>query len=742
MFDLSILVLCNIANLVLGLSIFLRNPQRLINKIFAFLSFSIIFWTTANYLADNSNSDLALPFSRITFIGGVFIVFAILSLSRYFPNERVLKATLIDKVQLGLATIVSLLSLSPWIVESATLESSGANLTVGPLYVFYIIYIIQALVTLLYNFRVQIKKASSALQKNQIRLLLTGLLLYAFFAITANLILPLIIDNWTSSRFGPIFSFFLVGVTGYTIVKHRLFDIRLAVTRSVAYLLSLVIFAGAYGLIVFGASRFIFRIELPFLAQLLLSAATGVAALTFSRLKYFFDRFTNRLFYRDAYDAQDFFNAFNKALVSSADLDGLLNSTSDVIVRYLKAQHCLIDIKDGSEGYHLKNTQGKLPKSVADLVRKSISGMSQTVIVADELIAEHEKLGRILIENDIEILVRLGTDYTKNHKDLGYILLGSKKSGNPYTNEDMKVMEAAANELVVAVQNALRFEEIRSFNRTLQVKVDEATRELRRTNTELLQLDEAKDEFVSMASHQLRTPLTSVKGYISMVLEGDAGKISTMQRQLLSEAFTSSERMVHLINDFLNVSRLQTGKFMIEARPVDLSKIVSQEVESLQTTAHAHDLKIRFHRPSYFPMLYLDESKIRQVLMNFIDNAIYYSHEDTIITVELTIVDGFAVVEVHDTGIGVPAAEQSHLFTKFFRAANARRQRPDGTGVGLFLAKKVIDAHGGTIIFRSVEGEGSTFGFRLPIKKLSSPSKNADELDDKKNSDNNNGGSN
>lgn len=118
-------------------------------------------------------------------------------------------------------------------------------------------------------------------------------------------------------------------------------------------------------------------------------------------------------------------------------------------------------------------------------------------------------------------------------------------------------------------------------------------------------------------------------------------------------------------------------------------------------------------------MLYLDEGKIRQVVMNFIDNAIYYSPEHSTIAVNLTIEDGNAVFTVEDSGIGVPKDQQAHLFTKFFRADNARRQRPDGTGVGLFLAKKIIVSHGGSIVFESVEGEGSTFGFRLPIKKLS-----------------------
>jgi len=115
-------------------------------------------------------------------------------------------------------------------------------------------------------------------------------------------------------------------------------------------------------------------------------------------------------------------------------------------------------------------------------------------------------------------------------------------------------------------------------------------------------------------------------------------------------------------------------------------------------------------------MIDIDESKIRQVIMNFADNALYYSHEDSDININLSVMGDNVVFIVKDTGIGVPSNEQEQLFSKFYRASNARKQRPDGTGVGLYLSKTVIDAHGGKIIFDSIEGKGSTFGFSLPIK--------------------------
>lgn len=299
---------------------------------------------------------------------------------------------------------------------------------------------------------------------------------------------------------------------------------------------------------------------------------------------------------------------------------------------------------------------------------------------------------------------------------IGFIFLGPKRSGS-FNTYDIGMVFDIKHELAIAVQNAAALEAVKELNANLQQRIDSATEELRRSNEQLRGLDAAKDEFVSMASHQLRTPLTSVKGYISMVLEGDAGKITKLQRQLLHEAFTSSDRMVHLINDFLNVSRVQTGKFMIDRHPVDLAKVVRQEVKSLETTAEARELRFKLTVPPKPAITLVDEGKIRQVIMNFIDNALYYSKPGSEIKVTLTQTERDLQLEVTDQGIGVPVHQQAKLFTKFFRADNARKQRPDGTGVGLFLAKKVIDGHGGKLIFSSKEGSGSTFGFSVPLQK-------------------------
>lgn len=238
--------------------------------------------------------------------------------------------------------------------------------------------------------------------------------------------------------------------------------------------------------------------------------------------------------------------------------------------------------------------------------------------------------------------------------------------------------------------------------------------QLKRSNDKLKALDEAKDEFISMASHQLRTPLTSIKGYLSMVLEGDVGDVLPQQKDMLNTAYTSAQRMVYLISDLLNVSRLQTGKFMIETVECYLPDVVSEELAQLKEAIAAKNITVLFKKPSSFPSMSLDETKIRQVIMNFTDNALYYTPSGGEVTVALSATARSVSFTVKDNGIGVPKAEQHKLFGKFFRAGNAKKARPDGTGLGLFMAKKVIVASGGAILFKSKEGKGSTFGFTFP----------------------------
>jgi signal transduction histidine kinase len=588
------------------------------------------------------------------------------------------------------------------------------------------------IVAVLWNLYRHYRHAKGTL-RNQLGVVGLGVTAAAAVGILLALILPDVMNFSELSEYAFFASFFAMGGFLLAIARYRLFDIKLAVVRSVTYVLSLTALAAIYYIFAYLISAVAFQdrnMAVSSVSPLSVYLAL-VLAFLFQPVKQIFDQVTDRVFFRNRYDTGQFLLRIGQILTSTTELHVVLEEAGKEIRHTLKASGSLFLVY---RDHHPNELVGEgLEKNFKEpeltVLQDVSAAFRRELIVVDRLKLSRSSSNRQLHEILSKRKIVLALPLLSADEMIGYLMLGEHMSGS-YTKQDIAALEAIANELVIAVQNARSVQVVRDLNSHLEQRVTSATKELRSSNDMLRRLDAAKDEFVSMASHQLRTPLTSVKGYISMVLEGDAGKISPMQKQLLEEAFMSSERMVHLISDFLNVSRLQTGKFVIEQTLVDMAELVEQEVTGLETTAEAHSLKLRYRKPSVFPSLYVDEGKIRQVVMNFIDNAIYYSKEHTTITVRLAIEDGDAVLTVHDTGIGVPKDEQARLFTKFFRAENARRQRPDGTGIGLFLAKMVITAHGGKIVFESVEGEGSTFGFRLPIKKLSeAPKEDAEPIE-------------
>lgn len=691
------------------------------------MSLLIIIWITANYFTNHHVSDLALTdtANRLAYVGGFGVVLAGLLFSYHFPVKRRTRA--IEKVIIILVSLVGLaVSATDSVTGHVILDAQGnLGYTNGSLLWLYLLFFIIPLIFITRNL-LDVPRVEGVAKQRQAHLVLFAFITSASLGVVINVILPAVGLGWDATRFGPLATIVLVAAIAYTIIRHGLFDIRLAVVRAMTYILSLVTLAAVYYAVAYTISRTLLMGNAAYVSLGPLNVALALLlAFIFQPVKRFFDKLTNSIFYRDNYNVDDFFARLSRELSATTELRDLLKRAAYEISNTLKAEYTLFFMQYGNGKHLTVGTPHTNSIGSSDVMKlDDLRAHSQDLIVAETL-DEEDPLYRLLKKHDIAIALPL------DHPDgaMGYLFLGEGR-GREYTKRDVRALETISDELIIATQNALSVQEVREINATLQQRIEDATKELRQSNQQLQRLDEAKDEFVSMASHQLRTPLTSVKGYISMVLEGDVGKITAMQRQLLEEAFTSSERMVHLINDFLNVSRLQTGKFVLEEKAVNLAKVIDREVEGLQTTAKAHGLKLHYHKPGYFPVLYLDESKIQQVLMNFIDNAIYYSHEGTTIEVSLAVEEGYAVLKVNDTGIGVPKSEQAHLFTKFYRASNARKQRPDGTGVGLFLAKKVISAHGGTIVFESEEGKGSTFGFRLPIKKLSSPSTNeTDQLE-------------
>jgi signal transduction histidine kinase len=239
--------------------------------------------------------------------------------------------------------------------------------------------------------------------------------------------------------------------------------------------------------------------------------------------------------------------------------------------------------------------------------------------------------------------------------------------------------------------------------------------ELTIANEHMQALDAMKTEIISVAAHQLRTPLSGMKWMMKMLLVGDIGAISDEQREIIQRGYESNERLIRLVNDMLAVDRLESGRVKYVFVPVQVQTLIEKVVADLLGRATEKQVHIITKLAPDVPKLYLDPERITDLLNNLIDNAVKYSKNDGTITVTLTKVDEGARIIVSDQGIGIPDRDQAHVFSRFFRASNAMQHFTEGSGLGLSIAQSVVLRHGGKIWFESKEGIGTTFIVQLPI---------------------------
>lgn len=233
-------------------------------------------------------------------------------------------------------------------------------------------------------------------------------------------------------------------------------------------------------------------------------------------------------------------------------------------------------------------------------------------------------------------------------------------------------------------------------------------------------VERIKTEFVSLAAHQLRTPLSAIKWTLDMLLNGDLGEITEEQRDFIGKTYQSNERMINLINDLLDVTRIEEGKYLYKPALTNFENIVQFVVNSSREESQRKKLTLDFKKPLLkLPKIVVDVEKIRLVVQNLLENTIKYTPSGGKITVSLKHLKEKKEIElqIQDTGVGIPKDQQERVFTKFFRAANVMKLDTEGSGLGLFISKNIVEAHGGRIRFESEEGKGTTFYLNLPIKE-------------------------
>ena len=232
------------------------------------------------------------------------------------------------------------------------------------------------------------------------------------------------------------------------------------------------------------------------------------------------------------------------------------------------------------------------------------------------------------------------------------------------------------------------------------------------------EIETLKTEFVSMAAHQLRTPLTGTKWAFRTIMDNPSNKISNSDRDLLERGFQNNENMIELVNNLLNIARIEEGRFIYDMSEVYIDDMAQKQLDRLKTVIEKKNLKVTINKPRELPEIQADKEKINLVIQNLIENAIKYSPIGATITITVTSTEHDVKFAIQDTGFGVPENQRGEIFNKFVRGTNVLQMGIEGTGLGLFLARQIIEKHGGKLWLMDEIRQGSTFIFTLPRTSL------------------------
>lgn len=293
---------------------------------------------------------------------------------------------------------------------------------------------------------------------------------------------------------------------------------------------------------------------------------------------------------------------------------------------------------------------------------------------------------------------------------IGVLIFSLVKPIEKVTDEEKELIKSYTDIVGLAVQNAKLYTDLKEKKE----EINKAKEQLENANKQLQELDNLKDEFVSLASHELRTPMTAIRGSLSTILEGYAGEISVTAREFLTAAYNENDRLIRLVNNLLNISRIESGRFKFVYTPVNMNAILLEVTNNLQSAAKEKGIFMEYKPNTSVPTISADEDKIKEVLINLIGNAIKFTHKGGV-SVGLEYKDGMVITSISDTGSGIAPEDKDLLFKKFSQVQGNYAKQTGGTGLGLYICKIIIEGLKGKIWLDSTVGRGSTFYFSLPI---------------------------
>lgn len=428
------------------------------------------------------------------------------------------------------------------------------------------------------------------------------------------------------------------------------------------------------------------------------------------------------------------------AFVQSWEMHGpdevsISSGTLDVVRAYLGDRPCCVWKKQGDSlskvcerGMMELFYSEKEPEHQTALTRALVTGTSEFDPCKLSPLASDLKLG---FDGLLHVPVKSKDDV------LGLLSLAVTRKESR-DREFVQPLESLGRLVAIALQHGHSQEQNLSRERRLKAEVEATTRELEDTNKRLIErvkelktlykelqirveeltnANRAKDEFLSIVSHELRTPLTSLTGFLSVLLDGEAGAISEQQQRFLAIAKQSATRLNLIISDLLDVSRIESGRLNLEMGECSLHDILQTSYEGLKAAAASKSLQLRLHALPTLPSIWGDPSRLQQVVDNIVSNAIKFTERGGEIDISGEEKGDFLMVTVRDTGPGLTPDEQAKVFDMFYQADASTRRSAGGAGLGLAIARGIVNMHGGQISVQSEKGNGATFTFLIPRKR-------------------------
>ncbi|HSB78857.1 MAG TPA: ATP-binding protein, partial [Candidatus Methylomirabilis sp.] len=294
------------------------------------------------------------------------------------------------------------------------------------------------------------------------------------------------------------------------------------------------------------------------------------------------------------------------------------------------------------------------------------------------------------------------------------LLYAANRRPTAFTSGDQEVLSRLAAQAAITIENATLYAQVQQHAEELEAKVEARTRELQEANSQLAAASQHKSEFLANMSHELRTPLNAIIGFSEVLSERLFGELNDKQEEFVADILSSGRHLLSLINDILDLSKVEAGRMELRLEPFDLPLALESAITLVRERAKRHGISLSLTVDERLGEFVADERKVRQILLNLLSNAVKFTPDGGRVSVNVALTNGCAEISVCDTGIGIAEEDREVIFEAFRQVGRDQTQRREGTGLGLTLAKSYVELHGGKISLESQLGKGSTFTFTLP----------------------------